>query len=83
MGLFEDDDSKVGTALTFLFIGLGVGAGIALLFAPVTGKQARREIRRRYDDAKDVVGEWAERAGDLADTAREKIAPLGKTLKNL
>lgn len=38
-------------------IGLGVGAGLALLFAPMSGKETRTNI--------------ADRANDLADSARE------------
>ena len=57
-GLFEGSDrgSQIGTALTFLFIGLGVGALSALLFAPQTGKQTRKQLRRRYEDALDGRG---------------------------
>jgi gas vesicle protein len=40
----------------FLF-GLGLGLGLGVLFAPMSGEETRRNI--------------AERAGDLADTARE------------
>ena len=83
---------NVGVALTCLFIGLGVGAAAALLFAPATGKQTRKALRRRYDDARDAVGDWSEQAGDAlergadwareaGDTTREKIAPLARNLR--
>ncbi|MFB3916729.1 MAG: YtxH domain-containing protein [Terriglobales bacterium] len=71
--------SAFGIALTFLFIGLGAGALAGLLLAPKSGKQMRRNLRRKYEDAKDVLEEWGEQAGDMIDrgaewanTAREK-----------
>lgn len=63
--------SRVGTALTFLFIGLGAGALAALLFAPKSGKQVRRDIRRRYEDARDVIDDWTDQAGDMIDRGTE------------
>ncbi|HVP44411.1 MAG TPA: YtxH domain-containing protein [Terriglobales bacterium] len=77
--------SSVGTALTFLFIGLGIGALTALLFAPKTGKQMRRLLRRRYDDAlegaEDLVergGEWVKRGSELAEEVRDRVSPVSK-----
>lgn len=79
------DRSTLGTALTFLFIGLGAGALAALLFAPKTGKQMRKLLRRKYEDvregADDLVergGEWAKRGGEWVDEAKEKVGPIGK-----
>jgi gas vesicle protein len=40
-------------------VGLGLGIGLGVLFAPMSGEQARNNIR--------------DRAGELADTARETI----------
>lgn len=75
--------SNTGLALTFLFIGLGVGTAVALLFAPKTGKQLRRTLRRKYEDARDVVEDWTDQASDVigkgaewANTARERVAPI-------
>ncbi len=76
------DRSMVGTALTFLFIGLGAGALAALLFAPKSGKQMRRMIRRKYEDAAEAISEradefkqrgseWIERGSDLVDRGGE------------
>ena len=61
------DRSTVGVAITFLFIGLGAGALAALLLAPRTGRQMRRELRRKYESAKDVIGDWQEQAGDVLE----------------
>ncbi len=82
----------VGTAVTFLLIGLGAGALVGLMFAPKAGKQMRKEMRKRYDDARENLGDWAddakdvadevlERGAELADELRERVAPLAKNLR--
>lgn len=88
----ESDKSTAGTAVTFLLIGLGAGALVALLFAPKTGKQMRRDLKRRYDEARDVVEDFTEVARDRMDevmergaewveTAREKVEPLRSAVR--
>ena len=88
-GEYEASDrGRVGTALTFLFVGLGIGALTALLFAPKTGRQLRRTLRRGFEDAREVLDDWTDQAGDiarrgadLAGAAKEKITPLAKAMK--
>jgi gas vesicle protein len=82
------DRSNIGIALTFLFVGLGAGALAALLFAPKSGRQMRRTLRRKYDDARDVIDDFAEQAGGVIDrgsewasTAKEKIEPFAKKVR--
>jgi gas vesicle protein len=79
------DRSTVSTAITFLFIGLGVGALAALLFAPRSGRQMRKLLRRKYEDAVDQADELLdrgtelfERGSDFAQTAREKVKPFAQ-----
>ncbi len=79
----SERSGSAGLALTFLFIGLGVGTAIALLFAPKSGKQMRRAIRRRYEDARDVVEDWTDQASGVigkgaewANAAKERVAPI-------
>lgn len=97
VGKYETSDkSSAGTAVTFLMIGIGAGALIALLLAPKTGKQMRKDIRRKYDDARDALQDWSEDAKDrvndvvdrsaewaeeLREAAREKAAPIAKAIK--
>ena len=48
IGKYESSSkSNVGTAVTFLMIGVGAGALIALMLAPKTGKQMRKDLRKR------------------------------------
>ena len=43
-----------------LFVGLLIGAGVALLFAPRSGQETRRDIRRKTREATDAVKGVAE-----------------------
>ena len=81
-----------GLVVTFLLIGMGAGALVALLFAPGEGKKTRRVLRRKYEDAVDAFTEWKETAEDMIekgsdwansakDTAKEKVAPFRKAMK--
>ncbi len=93
-GRYESSDkSTAGTAVTFLLIGLGAGALAALLLAPKTGKQLRRDIRRKYDDAREAVEDFAdearervsdvmERGSEFVETARERMEPLSRAMRN-
>lgn len=93
VGKYESSDkSTAGTAVTFLLIGLGAGALVALLLAPKTGKQMRRDLKKRYEDARDVVDDLAEEAKERMDeamergaewveNAREKVEPLRSAMR--
>jgi gas vesicle protein len=82
------EKSGTATALTFLFIGVGIGTIVALLFAPRSGRQMRRTIRRKYEDARDVIddlgdqaGEYVDRGREWANVAREKVAPIAQRMR--
>jgi gas vesicle protein len=76
IGRSESESSNVGTAITFLLIGLGAGALAGLLLAPKTGKQMRRDLQRGFDDAKDTLGDWA-------DTAKEHVREAGDRVRDV
>lgn len=83
---------NVGTAITFLLIGLGAGAVVGMLFAPKAGRQMRRDLRRGYETARETFDDWKEnakdfaedvieRGSDIADDLRERVTPLTKQAK--
>ncbi len=92
-GRYEPDQgSRVGTAITFLLIGLGAGAVVGMLFAPKTGKQMRRDIRRGYEQARDTIDDWKEnarefaedaidRGSEIADDLRDRVKPLARGIR--
>jgi len=76
-GRYESSQgSNIGTAITFLLIGLGAGALIGLLLAPKSGKQLRRDLQRGYEDAKESLGDWAEEAKDRAREVGDRVRDI-------
>ena len=73
-GRYESSEgSHVGTAITFLLIGLGAGALAGLLLAPKSGKLLRRDLKRGYEDARDTLDEWTEEAKDRVRDVKESV----------
>ena len=63
--MMRDDDS--GSARPFaagLILGALIGAGVALLFAPQSGAETRRIIRRK---AKHIAADASDRFDDVKD----------------
>jgi len=72
-GRYESSEgNSVGTAITFLLIGLGAGALVALALAPKTGKQFRRDLKRGYNDARETLEDWTEEAKDRVRDVKER-----------
>ncbi len=94
IGKYEtsESSSNVGTAISFLLIGLGVGAAVGMLLAPKSGKQMRKDLRRSYDDTLDTISDWTdeakerfeevvEKGADLTEELRAKAEPLTRILR--
>jgi len=80
IGRYESSQGgNVGTAITFLLIGLGAGALVGLLLAPKSGRELRGDIKRGYDDTKDAVGEWAE---GTAEAVKERVRGAGERVRD-
>ena len=84
IGKYESSESShVGTAITFLLIGLGAGALTGLLLAPKSGKLLRRDLQRGYEDAKETLGDWADEAKDRVQDAKERVRDVGERVQDV
>jgi len=78
-GKYESSEGNtVGTAITFLLIGLGAGALAGLLLAPKTGKQMRRDLKRGYEDAKETLDDWTEEAKDRVRDVQDRVRDVAE-----
>lgn len=64
-----------GNTLLVFLVGAAVGAGLALLYAPSSGEEARRRIR----DGVDGAGDWAY---DKYSDTRDRISEGTDKVKN-
>jgi gas vesicle protein len=79
IGRYESSEgSNVGTAITFLLIGVGAGTLAGLLLAPKSGKLLRRDLKRGYEDAKDTLGDWADEAKDRVREAGDRVRDVAE-----
>ncbi len=77
----EDDRTivieKTGLGVLPFLVGLTVGAGVALLFAPQSGEQTRRDIvrrgRRARVRAREMAEDFRDRAEDTLHDARARV----------
>lgn len=73
-GKYETSDCGTFTlVVTCFMVGVGCGAVAAMLLTPKTGSQLRRSLRRRFEDARDSVGDWA---GEVAEDTQDRTSDL-------
>ncbi|HEY3415032.1 MAG TPA: YtxH domain-containing protein [Armatimonadota bacterium] len=66
-GPLPSDDFEVSQFLAGLLAGAAIGAGLALLFAPKPGEEARRDVASAYASVADC-------AAEAVDTVRDRVA---------
>jgi gas vesicle protein len=68
----------VGTKISYFVAGLGIGAAIALLFAPQSGEETRKRIAEKAQDGRDFVTakgrEIRKQAEDLVDQGKDLVS---------
>lgn len=76
-------EADIGTRLTYLLVGAGLGAVVALLFAPKSGQELRGDIadatRKGIDRTREAATQLGERAGDYYEGARDRASELYST----
>jgi gas vesicle protein len=77
------DGGDVTTRLTYLLIGGGIGAILALLFAPKSGQELRGDIadvtRKGIDRTREAATQVGTRAGEYYEVGRERASELYST----
>jgi gas vesicle protein len=75
----ESGDS-ISTRLTYLLIGGGIGAILALLFAPKSGQELRGDIadatRKGIDRSREAAQQLGDRAGEYYEATRARAGEL-------
>jgi gas vesicle protein len=75
-----NDNDNISTRLTYLLIGGGIGAIIALLFAPKSGQELRGDLadatRKGIDKSREAAQQLGERAGEYYETTRGRAGEL-------
>ncbi|MDQ5845679.1 MAG: YtxH domain-containing protein [Acidobacteriota bacterium] len=76
----RDSGDNISTRLTYLLIGGGIGAVLALLFAPKSGQELRGDIadatRKGIDKSREAAQQLGDRAGEYYEATRERAAEL-------
>ena len=76
----SDSGDSVSTRLTYLLIGGGIGAVIALLFAPKSGQELRGDLadatRKGIDRSREAAQQLGDKAGEYYESTRERAGEL-------
>ena len=77
---YDRDETSAATKLTYLLVGGGIGAILALLFAPKSGEELRGDIadatRKGIERSKEAAAQLQEKAGEYYEVSREKAGEL-------
>jgi len=86
MGHDRDDETGAMNKLTYLIIGGGIGAILALLFAPKSGQELREDIadvtRKGLEKGREAAGQIGEYAGEYYEVAKDKTGELYQTAQD-
>ena len=75
--MYYDDESATVSFLSGLIVGAAIGAGLALLLAPQSGKRTRRRLVRSVEGIADTASDqW----GDVTDELRSAVRTSRKKL---
>ena len=83
---YEKEETSAATKLSYLLIGGGIGAILALLFAPKSGEELRGDIadvtRKGIEKGKETASLVGEKAGDYYEVTRDKAGELYSTAQD-
>ena len=85
MGNDRDYGDNISTRLTYFLVGAGIGAVLALLFAPKSGEELRNDIadatRKGIDKSKEAAQQLGVKATEYYDTTRARAGEYYETAR--
>ncbi len=85
MGNDRDYGDNISTRLTYFLVGAGIGAVLALLFAPKSGEELRNDIadatRKGIDKSKEAAQQLGVKATEYYDNTRAKAGEYYETAR--
>ena len=79
-------DGDAGARLTYFAIGATIGAVVALLFAPKSGRELRQDVadatRKGVDRARETGTQLSSRAGEYYETASTRAGELAQSARD-
>jgi gas vesicle protein len=76
MGNDRDSGDNISTRLTYFLVGAGIGAVLALLFAPKSGEELRNDIadatRKGIDKSREAATQLGQKANEYYDVGKQK-----------
>src|SRR5438046_9101400 len=80
MGNDRDNGDNISTRLTYFLVGAGIGAVLALLFAPKSGEELRNDIadatRKGIDRSKEAAEQLGAKATEYYDATRARAGEV-------
>ncbi|TBW27728.1 YtxH domain-containing protein [Gramella sp. KN1008] len=74
--------ANTGNTLLALITGAAIGAGIGLLYAPDTGENTRKKLKKDAQDAQDKLNKrYQETSSNLSDRAKKARVDFEKRLE--
>jgi gas vesicle protein len=69
---------NIGTKVSYFIAGLGIGTAVALLLAPQSGEETRKQIADKAQDGADYVSakgrEFRKQAVDIVDQGKDLVS---------
>src|SRR5437588_2766883 len=80
MGNDRDNGDNISTRLTYFLVGAGIGAVLALLFAPKSGEELRNDIadatRKGIDRSREAAEQLGAKATEYYDATRARAGEV-------
>lgn len=70
----RDEGAGAGSVLLAFLLGAVSGAAVALLYAPVTGRETREYLGDRAREGRERAGQAAQRANQFVQQGRETLS---------